>query len=143
MTKYWIAVASKEHVKLGIAGNFMQVCHGKQAPLKRMQAHDWIIYYSPVDIFGSKEPLRKFTALGKVSADEPYLFEMSKDFIPWRKKVNFVKSAKEVAIEPIIPYLSFIRNKQHWGLPLRAGFLEISKQDFNLIATGMGIKVDE
>lgn len=138
MIKYWIAVASREHVKRGVHGGFMQVCHGKQAPLKRMKAGDWIIYYSPVDIFGTKEPLRKFTAVGKVTADEPYLFEMSKDFIPWRRNVSFV-AAHEVAIESFIDKLSFIPNKQRWGFPFRRGFFEITKQDFNLIATNMGV----
>ena len=33
-TKYWIATISKEHTLRGVAGGFMQVCHGKQAPLK-------------------------------------------------------------------------------------------------------------
>ncbi len=36
-TKYWIAAISKEHINRGVAENFIQVCHGKQAPLKRMK----------------------------------------------------------------------------------------------------------
>ncbi len=33
---HWLAVASREHVKRGIAGGFAQVCHGKPGPLKQM-----------------------------------------------------------------------------------------------------------
>jgi hypothetical protein len=33
VTGHWIAVASAEHVRLGQAGGFMQVSHGKAAPL--------------------------------------------------------------------------------------------------------------
>jgi len=33
----WIAVACADHVALGVAGGFMQVCHGKAAPLRRMR----------------------------------------------------------------------------------------------------------
>ena len=39
MTKYWIAVASAEHVRRGNQGGFMQVNHGKAAPLRTAQSH--------------------------------------------------------------------------------------------------------
>lgn len=142
MVKYWIAVASREHVKRGVAEGIAQVCHGKPGPLKRMKPGDWIIYYSPVDVFGSKIPLRKFTAIGTVDNDEPYLFKMREDFIPWRRNVTFIAS-QEVAIEPLIDKLSFIINKQHWGFPFKRGCFEISKSDFNILATNMGINRDD
>lgn len=34
---FWIAVASAEHVRRGLAQGFMQVSHGKEAPLKRVR----------------------------------------------------------------------------------------------------------
>jgi hypothetical protein len=37
MTRYWIGVASKEHVQRGVLGGFAQVCHGKAGPLNRME----------------------------------------------------------------------------------------------------------
>jgi len=136
MRRYWIGVASNEHVKKGIVGNFAQVCHGKQGPLKRMSEGDWIIYYSPTEKFGESEPCRKFTAIGKVLSDEPYLFPMSDSFIPWRRNVKFI-SSHEVAIEPLLDQLNFITNKQYWGLVFRRGFFEINPSDFELIASAM------
>lgn len=44
--KYWIGTVSKEHVLRGVAGGFCQVCHGKAAPLNRMQRGDWLLYYT-------------------------------------------------------------------------------------------------
>lgn len=44
--KYWIIVASKDHVKNGIAEGIAQTCHGKAAPLKRIKKEDYVIYYS-------------------------------------------------------------------------------------------------
>ena len=35
MSKYWIVVAAAEHIRRGLAGGFVQACHGKVAPLKR------------------------------------------------------------------------------------------------------------
>jgi hypothetical protein len=34
----WVAVASAEHVHKGKMGSFLQVCHGKITPLKRIKA---------------------------------------------------------------------------------------------------------
>ena len=43
MTKNWIGVASAEHVERGIQDGFMQLCHGKEAPLRRLQPGDRIV----------------------------------------------------------------------------------------------------
>ncbi len=48
--KSWIAVASAEHVRLGRSQGFMQVCHGKAAPLRRITPGDAVAYYSPTEI---------------------------------------------------------------------------------------------
>ncbi|HYW82878.1 MAG TPA: EVE domain-containing protein, partial [Spirochaetia bacterium] len=46
-TGYWIGVVSLSHVQKGVAGGYAQLGHGKAAPLRRLQAGDWFIYYSP------------------------------------------------------------------------------------------------
>lgn len=142
MKRFWIAVASREHVMHGVAGGFAQVCHGKPGPLKRMAEDDWIIYYSPTEIFGEKNPCRRFIAIGQINAEEPYMFAMSKDFVPWRRNVSF-STSHEVAIEPLLDRLSFIHDKQRWGFPFRRGCFEIPKTDFYLIAKAMGVAFDE
>jgi hypothetical protein len=43
--KSWIAVASAEHVRNGSTQGFIQVCHGKAAPLQRLKPNDWVVYY--------------------------------------------------------------------------------------------------
>ena len=45
--RYWLGVVSRAHVERGVAGGFAQLCHGRAAPLARMQTGDWLIYYSP------------------------------------------------------------------------------------------------
>lgn len=141
MTKYWIAVASKEHVQRGVTGGFAQVCHGKKAPLTQIEPHDWIVYYSPVNQFGGKEICRCFTAIGQIVSSEPYLFEMSENFHPWRVDVRFFQS-KEAPIGPLIDRLSFILDKKYYGFPFRKGFFSVSCSDFKRIAAEMGIDID-
>lgn len=65
----WIGVVSASHVFRGAEGGFAQLCHGKAAPLKRMQAGDWLIYYSPRTDMQNGEPLQAFTAIGQVQDD--------------------------------------------------------------------------
>ena len=61
--RFWIGVASREHVHLGIAGGFSQLCHGNAYPLKRMAVGDWLIYYSPKERFGENIPARNLLLL--------------------------------------------------------------------------------
>src|SRR5271169_2564565 len=66
MSKNWIAVASAEHVRLGRSNGFMQVSHGKSAPLRRIEPGDRVVFYSPTDAFRGKDKLQSFTAIGVV-----------------------------------------------------------------------------
>lgn len=136
--RYWIAVASKEHVMRGVQGGFAQICHGKAGSLNQMTANDWIVYYSPTLHFGEKEPCRAFTAIGKIKEGEPYPYRMSHDFIPYRRDVDFLV-AVEAPIVPLIEELSFIVDKSKWGFPFRRGCFSINSPDFQLIALQMGI----
>jgi hypothetical protein len=135
-TRYWIGVASKEHVNIGVAGGFSQLCRGKAQPLKRMAVGDWLIYYSPKERFEESAPCQKFTAIGKVSGDKIYPFEMFPGFVPYRRDVNFLP-ADDAPIRSLLEQLSFIKNKSRWGYAFRFGHLEIPKSDFEMIATSM------
>lgn len=135
-TRYWIGVASRDHVIKGVYGGFAQLCHGKEAPLKKMNTGDWIIYYSSKVSFNESTPYQKFTALGKVVDDYIFQFDMGNDFIPFRRNIDFI-SCTETSIHPLIPHLSFIKNEKRWGYPFRFGHFEISEKDFKLIAEKM------
>ncbi|RYY01841.1 MAG: EVE domain-containing protein [Gammaproteobacteria bacterium] len=131
--RYWIGVASQDHVARGVSGGFCQLCHGKAQALKRMEKGDWIIYYSPKEIFGREGLCQQFTAIGRVIGDAVYQFEMTKDFIPYRRDIEFLP-ARPVDIRPLIHQLNFIQNKSRWGYVFRFGHIEISRGDFELIA---------
>jgi predicted RNA-binding protein len=134
--RYWITVVSKDHTERGVAGGFMQACHGKQQPLKRMSLNDWVIFYSPRQSMLRDEKCQSFTAIGQVIDENIYQFVMAEDFLPFRRNIRFYP-CKEVAVAPLIDELEFIANKQRWGAPFRYGFLEIPESDFNLISKYM------
>ncbi|ALL06547.1 hypothetical protein AQ505_14195 [Pedobacter sp. PACM 27299] len=133
---YWIIVASKDHVKTGLAEGIAQACHGKISPLKKMRKDDFIIYYSGKQTMGRPEACQEFTAIGKVMDDEIYQVQVSEDFCPSRRNIEFLPSL-DVSILPLIPELDFIPNKKSWGYPFRFGFFEINQHDFELISLKM------
>jgi len=136
MSRHWIAVASAEHVRLGRAQGFMQVCHGKAAPLRRISAGDRVAYYSPSDRFGGKTPLQAFTAIGITLPTEPYPFDMGGGFRPWRRDVCWLP-AQEAPIAPLLEQLEFSAGKRHWAYPMRFGLFEVSVHDLERIAEAM------
>lgn len=138
MSKNWIAVASAEHVRRGRAEGFMQVCHGKAAPLRRIRPGDKVVYYSPTEQFGGKGALQAFTAIGEVKAGEPYSFDMGGGFCPFRRDVTWA-NAQETAIRPLLDQLEFSAGQRNWGYQLRFGLFEISDHDWQIIAAAMGV----
>jgi hypothetical protein len=135
-TKYWIIVASKDHVKNGIAEGIAQACHGKASPLRRMYKGDFIIYYSGKQTMGQPQPCQQFTAIGKVIDEQTYQFQVAEDFCSSRRNIEFLPS-RDISILPLIAELDFIQNKKSWGYPFRFGFFEIKHQDFELISSQM------
>jgi hypothetical protein len=127
---------SRDHVLGGVDGGFTQAGHGKATGLKRLSAGDWLVFYSPKTSLRGGAPLQAFTAVGRVSGNEPYQVEMSPDFRPWRRDVTF-SSCVEAPIAPLIDQLSFIKDKRRWGYVFRFGLFEIPCPDFDLIKTAM------
>jgi EVE domain len=123
-------------VNLGREQGFMQVCHGKAAPLLRLHGSDRVAYYSPTSAFRGKDTLQAFTALGVVRSGEPYAADMGGGFRPYRRDVNWL-AARPAAIRPLLVQLAFASRPGGWGYPMRFGLFEISAHDMDLIAGAM------
>ena len=136
--KNWIAVASADHARRGrdeIVPGFMQVGHGKLAPLKRVQPGDRVAYYSPTVTMGAKDGFQSFVSIGIAAPGEPYAFDMG-GFVPYRRNVNYLK-ADETSILPLLDEFEFVENRSHWGYKFRFGLFTISDHDMRLIAQAM------
>jgi hypothetical protein len=132
----WINTVSRDHVQRGVRGRFTQANHGKADALRRMARGDWIIFYSPRTEHPDGAPVQAFTAIGQVVDDEPYQVEVSPDFQPWRRNVDFLDCA-ETPVRPLIDELEFIENKQRWGYKFRFGVFKIADSDFERIRAAM------
>lgn len=136
--RYWINTVSRSHVRTGLAGGFTQADHGKNTRIKNLANGDLIAFYSPRTALTDGEPLKAFTAIGRIADDEPYQVEMSPTFHPWRRRVEFIECI-EAPIRPLIERLEFIENKRQWGFPFRRGLFEIGQNDFEIIAKAMNV----
>ena len=141
MTRNWLAVASAEHVEIGRAGGFMQVCHGKATPLRRVQPGDRVVYYSPNRVYTpnhaqrGKDRLQAFTALGTVRDGRVYQADMGFGFQPFRRDVDW-HEARVAPLAILKPQLA-LTQVQNWGYRLRRGLLEITSSDMDAIAEAM------
>jgi EVE domain len=135
-TRFFIGVASREHVLIGVSGGFAQFGHGKMAPAKRLATGDWVIYYSSKERISKAGRCQRFTALGRVVDDELMRVEQAPGFTPWRRRMEYLE-AREVEIRPLLDHLSFISDKSRWGAVFRFGIIEIPRDDFMRIAKRM------
>ena len=141
MRNNWIAVASSEHARRGCAGpggGYMQVCHGKRAPLQRVAPGDRVVYYAPTLTMRGKDKCQRFVSLGLVQDGEPYAFDMGGGFVPFRRDVAYVP-AREASILPLLPQLAFVTDPRHWGYHFRLGLFRISDADMRVVARAMQV----
>jgi hypothetical protein len=143
----WIAVASAEHARRGrdactdSGSGFMQVCHGKRAPLARVQPGDRVAYYAPTVTMGGKDKLQSFVSIGIVQSADPYAFDMGGGFVPFRRDVQYLK-ARDAPIAPLLDEFEFVEDRQRWGYKFRFGLFKVSDHDMRLIAHAMQVSFD-
>lgn len=131
----WLAVASAAHVRIGRAGGFAQVCHGKAVPLRRIRAGDGIVYYSPSETIGKKDGRPSFTAIGRVADEEIRQVEQFPGFFPHRRRILWAE-AREIPLDEIRGRLA-LTARPGWGASLRFGLLKLEGRDFRLLWEAM------
>jgi hypothetical protein len=141
--QFWVGVVSREHVQRGVAGGFIQLNHGKKAPLQRMRAGDGVVMYSPRTSYPDGAALQHFTAIGSVVTGDVYQVEMAEDFKPYRIDVAFLEEALEAPVKPLVERLSFITSKAHWGTAFRFGYVKVPGEDFMRIAAAMQVPTND
>jgi len=150
--RYWLGVVQREHVLRGVALGIAQTNHGARAGVARMEPGDGFVYYSPKTSYPDGDPLREFTAIGRVAPGEPWQAAEPMgagqlpstgsgrrgDIRPWRRKVDYDGAAVATPIAPLLDVLDLTRGDRNWGFALRRGHLEVTPHDFAVIAREMG-----
>ena len=135
--RYWIGVASSDHVETAVREGFVQLGHGKAGPIERLAPGDGFAFYSPRATYPGGPVLQAFTAIGRVA--DSAMFEVNGAPLEraFRRQVQYFH-AMPAPIRPLIDKLTFIRSKKHWGAAFRFGLVRIPEEDFATIATAMG-----
>jgi hypothetical protein len=135
--RYWIGVVSQDHVEAAVAHGFVQLNHGKAAPLQRLQAGDGFAFYSPRTAYPVGTPLQAFTAIGRVAEGPIYEAEAPEETPVFRRRAAYF-DATPAPIKPLLERLSFIHSTTHWGAAFRFGLVRVPRDDFAAIASAMG-----
>jgi hypothetical protein len=138
MARYWINTVSRDHVRAGVEGGFTQANNGRPTSLRQLAPGDLVVFYSPRTGYPDGEPLKCFTAVGRVVDDAPYQAEMTPTFHPWRRRVQFLEW-EEAPIQDLIGELTFIKDRKRWGFAFRWGLFQIGEEDFQRIARAMEV----
>jgi hypothetical protein len=139
--RYWLAVVQREHVLRGVSLGIVQTNHGAKSGVQRMQPGDGLVYYSPKTSYPDGDPLREFTAIGVVAEGDAWQADalmMAGADRPWRRKVLYDESARATPIAPLLEVLELTRGNRNWGMIMRRGQVEVTQNDFELIAHEMG-----
>jgi len=138
MKRYWVGVASRDHVKIGEAGGFCQLGHGKEAPLRRLSPGDGLVYYAPRTGMRTGDRIQAFVAIGKIANGGIYRAQQARNFCPFRRDIDYF-GGSDAPISGLMARLSFTKNSANWGLLMRRGLFEITHSDFNTVANAMGV----
>lgn len=136
--RFWLGVAHRDHVLIGKQEGFVQLCHGKESPLLKLSPGDILVYYSPRTVTTDKSTssFKSFTAAARIldSAVEKGAASMN------RRAAAYLE-CEEAAIAPLT--LSWKpKEGKKWGMALRSGFKELEKEDFDIIANAMKLKLE-
>ena len=135
--RYWLGVVQREHVLRGVALGIAQTNHGAKGGIARMEPGDGFVYYSPKTSYPDGDPLREFTAIGRIAPGDPWQGEDG-EWRPWRRKVDYDGSAVATPIGPLLGVLDLTRGNRNWGFTMRRGHVEVTEHDFRVIAHEMG-----
>lgn len=107
------------------------------AVLHEMNESDGVVYYSPKTSHEG-EALRQFTALGRIAPGLAFQSgDTGSDFRAWRRRTDYDPGREATPIRPLLGILELSRGNPDWGAQLRAGVLEISHHDFDVIRQQM------
>jgi hypothetical protein len=135
--RYWIGVAAGDHVDAGRDGGFVMFAHGKHDAVNKLGPGDRFVYYAPMTGMNAGEVVRKFVAIGEI-LDEAAIERMMGGGTGWSRPARYFESSP-VDVYPLLDVLSFVHDRQHWGMAFRRSLFQVAETDFALIAKAMGV----
>lgn len=95
-----------------------------------MKAGDVLVYYSPVESIGDRDPLREFTALGVIEEGEIWQADEG-CFKPFRRRVRY-EQFTPVPLGDVRSRLA-VTSTPNWGYQLRRGLIPLDGNDVEIL----------
>jgi hypothetical protein len=138
--KFWLIVASKDHIEKGVSGGFAQACHGKMKPISKPQKGDGVLFYATREKYNENtNRIKRITAVGFFEDEKVDVHEIE-DKLFYKRKVNFEIPIREINLKDYLKDIGFIENKEKWGMYLRSSMREIPKKDFDFLHSKMKLE---
>ena len=142
MTRYFLSVGKRADVLVAVSARFCFAGSEEgEALLSRMAEGDWLAYYSPQESQRGAAPCRRFTAIGRVAKGRVSMGQGSEGIGGGRRPMRYLQ-CHPVPAATFVRSLSFVRDPRRWGSSFRAGFFEVTPEDFAVIARAMLGRVD-
>lgn len=139
--RYWLGVVSGAQAEWARRNGSFQVSPGLHETLSEMGLFDGLVLYSPRVRAGEDEPLRDFTAIGRIADKRPVRVDgdtvPGEHWRPWRRRVDFAPEITPVPLRLMSPVLDLTSTGINWAEPLRRGLIPLSKNDFNTLRLAM------
>jgi predicted RNA-binding protein len=139
----WLCISTRENDRISRQNNVWGVARKYINPISRVKIGDTLLMYTMQEI-ANKEILpssitAEYNVVSEVFEDVTPLFKTPKNLgierFPLRIKITLVEIFKEpILFKPLIPELSFIRNKKMWSGSIRTAMREIPEKDYQKIS---------
>jgi predicted RNA-binding protein len=142
MTARWLCISSRENVTITRKMNIWGVANRFRNTITKVKKGDTLLMYTMQERVHNEVIESAITgvyqATSEVYEDESPIFVSPKslgtEVFPIRMKVKPVKIfSKPLLFKPLVPEMSFIRNKQIWSAGIRTAMRLIPEEDYQLI----------
>src|SRR3546814_8869389 len=79
LARYWIVVASADHIRTAVDGHFVQAGHGRRAPVETFHHGAWVACYAPRERMSAGAKVQAFKAVGEVVGDQVLAVDRSEE----------------------------------------------------------------
>lgn len=144
MTQRWIVTISQDNLQETLKHNQIGLPERRRDLLKRVRPGDTVVFYigrKREGYSGPRSSISQFGPVVKVTSEEffsdvPIWRSRSGKLFPSRLSISLLSEGRVNAAD-VIPHLSFVRNKDRWGLYLLTGIRAISEEDYKTLLTAM------
>ncbi len=132
---HFIGVVHRKQVRIARDKGVVAFGHGKESLVRTLNPGDTVIYYAPREEPGG-DPVQCFVSMATVTGDAPFVVEFYMGSEGWVREARYDLWGA-APVRPMLEDLSFVKNKQSWGMTFRGGKFEIPAADHDLIVAAL------